>query len=206
MDRFIHIHIPKTAGSTRAWIFERLPYCNVHSENVYLAGVKKRVHDYEKYDIITGHFFADVYDHLPLVTFLRDPVERVISHYAHFQRSYKAYAADDAKGGLPWDYKYGYPPKSIDIIEFAEMWPNLMSSYVKGGNFSYVGVMEDFNVCLYELSILFNFEMPVGYINYRVTKEKPHVTEDQREIIALVNSEDVGLYNDVKNIRKRRNG
>ena len=206
MKPFIHIHIPKTAGSTRAFIFQKIYGGKIHAESVYLAGVNKRVPDYEKYDLITGHFFACVYDHLPLVTFLRDPVERVISHYDHFYKAYGSYAADDAKGGLPWDYSNPYPLRDIGIIEFAETWSNLQTKYVAGGNFEYIGVMEEFDNCLYELSILFDFEFPSEYKSYRVRliEKKSKVSDINREIIAHLNKEDMELYEDVVNVRKGR--
>ncbi len=154
-----------------------------------------------------GHFFADVYDHLPLVTFLREPVSRVISHYRDFKIKYKAFSANDAKGGLPWDYSNSYPSQDINILEFAEIWPNLMTRYVKGGSFEYVGIMEEMDQCLRELGELFGFDVPRKYEYYRATPEhkKIIIEASVKREIARINREDVELYNDVIMVREKAN-
>lgn len=60
----------------------------------FFSGGKKhnpKVEDYSKYKIVHGHFLANKFDdfnNIKLITFLRDPAQRVISNYYFFKRNF----------------------------------------------------------------------------------------------------------------------
>lgn len=83
-------HIPKTAGTSLRNSLERLFPCSGHNDywftDKYLSDTKSNL---EGYRLLSGHFgmippLVSARRHRMLV-FLRDPVERVFSHYLHIK-------------------------------------------------------------------------------------------------------------------------
>ena len=87
------MHIPKTAGSTFRAILEvnfgkaaiQKLYSREKMDAFLEQGCKKRT------EVVAGHLSQDVIASFPtegrIVTFLRDPVARVLSHYNHLSNS-----------------------------------------------------------------------------------------------------------------------
>jgi hypothetical protein len=145
---FISIHIPKTAGTALAKIFEdtskrRVMFdygseWDIVSVRTCPPEVKEHsdfIRNYFWY--LHGHFhylkYADVFSGSPVITTVRDPVERVISQYLHVLRSgdrnikqHKLVmdgdinVVDFAKfkyiGNAQWYYLEGRPIKDYDFI------------------------------------------------------------------------------------------
>src|SRR5262245_21353372 len=87
------MHIPKTAGTSTRWIAEQqYPVGTIHQlypghEPQIVALVEAaRLRDSA---VVMGHFRFGLHDRLPgggrYVTFLRNPIDQVISHYHHLQ-------------------------------------------------------------------------------------------------------------------------
>ena len=85
------LHIPKTAGTT----FFEILHANVPSSEVCPAYLWRELlalprESLSSYRLFRGHFYAylDVVVPQPLetLTFLRNPIERSLSHYAHIRR------------------------------------------------------------------------------------------------------------------------
>ena len=82
------LHIPKTAGTTfhtfLASRFAEDEVCPAHTWHDLVALSAEQIGGYS---FIWGHFYAYLHRHVPqplrYVTFLRDPVERALSHYGH---------------------------------------------------------------------------------------------------------------------------
>lgn len=111
----VSIHMPKTAGSSfRASLEEAFgagfrpdyadyplacPVAERHAAALEY-GLAVEPGDFAGVTCVHGHFLPIKYlllaDHLPcrFVTWLREPVERLISHYFYWQRSYDADATD----------------------------------------------------------------------------------------------------------------
>lgn len=92
MQTFYFLHIPKTAGSTFCFsvlpeIFEADRICHAHDYPQLLPMLAEGL---EKYRLFRGHFYYFFTRLLPvrptILTFLRDPVDRVLSLYDHICR------------------------------------------------------------------------------------------------------------------------
>jgi hypothetical protein len=102
-DTVVFLHIPKTAGNTVTWLLDRhyaadrryaVPTSpkEIPPLEEILAGLRSLPPDQlQRLDLLTGHFPYGVHAALPrrarYMTFVRDPVERVVSLY-HYIRSH----------------------------------------------------------------------------------------------------------------------
>ncbi len=98
---FVSIHIPKTAGTAVAKIFDDSSYRRImydygseRGEEVRICPDATRKHrDFiaAHFKYLHGHFhylkYADVFANSPFIATVRNPVDRVISQYSHIARS-----------------------------------------------------------------------------------------------------------------------
>ena len=131
--------------------------------------------------VITGHFLIGKYAHLnrPFVTFFRDPVDRLISHY---------YWARD---------RFGAENIGISLREFAERYPNYMSYIIDHdlNKIAFVGITERYEESVKKFSRWSGSKPPKNVPRVHPGKYKPEdVSEEDREFIAEINGEDYDLY------------
>lgn len=196
IDKFIFLHILKTAGTTiRHNIFEM----NFKGKYVYDGMFKPRLSGfrgsnspvifenqpypkgYKKRDIIFGHFKYDKYQHLnlPMFSFIRHPVDRMISQYYYHRKFYEKKGID------------------MNLIKFSKLWKNHMS-YVLGDleQYKYIGVVENLQESLNNMCDIIGIKQPNIIIPKRVAKyDKPG--KKIRNKIANINSEDMELYENI---------
>ncbi len=92
-SRVIFLHIAKTAGTSIVQFFrDRMPseLITSHGEFLQFSGTQEeRVDQLKKYQFLSGHFgyrdIAPLLEESYSFTFLRDPVDRVMSLYKFFQ-------------------------------------------------------------------------------------------------------------------------
>jgi hypothetical protein len=206
--KFIIIHIPKTAGtslreniikplfgdavlydkSVKLPLKEQLIRIN-DSEIGYNWDSENLPPNYDNYDVIMGHFPIQKYEHLgwPTITFLRDPVERVLSHY------YFWYIND----GFTSDFT---------IFKFAKAYANIMTKQI-GSDLSkldFIGLTEYFDESLYRFAKQFDLVLPKDRTKYRVGANRMQLTEGARESIEALNKQDYELYNEVLKEYRRK--
>lgn len=199
--KFVYHHVLKTAGTTfRKYILDkhfRGRYCYDDTFKIHkneFVTIKEANHpiifepqqypkDYDKHDVIFGHFVWTKYDHLkrPKVVFLRDPVERIISNYFYYEGFYKN--------------KLGR--KEYNIFEFMEddLWKNHMS-YVLGDitKYDFVGIVENYYASIRKFCNFFGIPKPGNIIETRRSKNKKAVSANIRNKIRDLNIEDQRLY------------
>lgn len=195
----VSIHIPKCGGTSFRHVLQAL-----HGDRLFLnygaifnraqarpgvvpAGTR----------CIHGHFFADAFDDLfsgrRLITWVRHPVERVVSNYHHFLRSPDL--RDDCCRTLL--------EQKLTLRQFAELdWMrNESTRYLAGkkiGEFAFVGVAERFLESLRLFGEEFGYLVPLAppRENLNPTRESsryPMSDEDYAHILSL-NSLDLAWY------------
>lgn len=208
----ISVHIPKTAGMSFGsslrdvygdrlfWAYETQPrlYSNL---SIQLSWLKCKVSHMvrtrriiRKYDAIHGHFFADAFEHLPVpkqyCVFMRDPVERVISHYLFWKERYEKFRREGRK-----------PPRlslwtqmienEMSLTEFAAS-PGMVKFYpvflgrMPMDRFDFVGLMEEYSTSLQLFEKVFGIKLQE--IKTNVTSRAPY-----SEMLSSVDLENVRL-------------
>jgi hypothetical protein len=168
LSKIAFIHVPKTGGKTfRLLLAEKFPIKN----------------------IVGGHNRFDMFEHLPKVTWVRDPVERVISHYYFWYRYWINHPKKISKRQAP----KRIPPKSImrffkhtrpdvknnkalerymvdsptdcSLRKFAELFPNTITTYL-GADLSiyrFIGITEHYKDSLKLFDVSFGFGLHTIY-------------------------------------------
>lgn len=205
LPKFIFVHIVKTGGTSFRKNFLNIIYRNRYvCDSLYKSklgrskntkkrnlsrewipiidlNITEKVEIDKNVDVIFGHFRHFKYDYLkwPYGTFLRDPIERIISAYFYYRMLFK----DD-----------------IGIRDFAEIFPNHMS-YVIGDDltkFEFVGITEKFDESLDRFCKLFNihWKKRVTQRQRDNTINKQKVSLKDRDYIRSLNEKDYILYNE----------
>lgn len=200
------IHIPKTAGTSFRKALEerygdRLAFYygrNDPKTDPSLAGVTRRdlasrlpLLEARGVEVLHGHYrFKDVRSAVTapdrqLWTWLRDPVERVASHYYFYrERPVTASLGDDVRtGGL-----------SLERFAEAHKMRNMQTRYLMGADitqFAFVGLTERFEL---GLAMLFGDDAPRLPMRYNATGRKDDVADDMRGRLAGLNARDAALY------------
>lgn len=96
--RYYFFHIPKTAGtSVTAWL-EQCGRFTVFPEHLWSRLLAWPPESLADYDLFRGHFYRGLHRYLdvPLTpfVFLRNPIDRSISHWEHIRRSPDHYFHD----------------------------------------------------------------------------------------------------------------
>jgi hypothetical protein len=229
------VHIPKTAGGTVTNMLARAySKSGVNAAGNYMTGpeqaarkVTRRPGGWEAWQrkggrVTIGHVPYRVFrEHLPLdtvyMTFLREPVDRVLSHYyrhihrpdlqpanrvqARERRRERAASLEEALvetrlpqvRNLATRFLCGYPTRDEDLAASA-----LENAKANLRNFWFVGIQERFEESLVLLQRMLGLDL-VPYLNRHVSVEgrRPavhEITDAQRALIEEHNSLDVELY------------
>ena len=218
----ISVHIPKTAGTSF-----RNTLKSVYGEeavirlDIDMIGGRDRLRvNLEDYDdrilpkfarIVHGHFCpADLYDRFtmsrdtPIITWLRNPVDRVISNYYYLAKRL-AEELDEKGKGLNILSKM-----QRTLMEYArDDWnKNRISKFLQGvtlDQLAFVGIQEHYTEDLRALAELLNWkEFPE--FRHNTTPNKYEVSPEERAEIAALNELDVALYKEATKLRNKRLG
>jgi len=215
----ISVHIPKTAGTAfssllRQHFGERLylDYADrplaPHFAWRRLASRWKRVTSFDAsaHDCIHGHFIADKYDFLGSaarhVAWLRDPVERVASHY-HYWRRVPDLRNVDCRRLIE---------QRLDLEQFAEMprMRNVASRFFAGKRpreFFFIGLVEDAAASaarFHRLTGIGIGGMPMENLGDPAEAPLLELSPALRARIEALNRADRTLYDEAANLLARR--
>jgi hypothetical protein len=213
----IFLHLPKTAGSTLRRILER-QYGSDAVLGLYESTFGDEVatltpEQMGSTRVIAGHFYFGVHEHLSgpwsYLTFLREPVERVVSHYHFVRRQPEHYLHEAALAmSLPEYVRFcgeaepnndqtrllaGAAMASADGTSAPAMLPAAKRNL---DSHAAVGLTEAFDASLVLMRRVFGWGRPF-YVRQNVREQRSgsqSVPADEREVIRTYNALDVELY------------
>jgi hypothetical protein len=220
----VSLHLPKTAGMSFSKSlgdyfgkdllldYEDAPMVKTGFERArgaLNASIQIADQGLQDYQCVHGHFLPVKYLLLSttvkvtFITWVRDPVERLLSHYFYWQRSY------DPRTSLPHHRKFIEEKWSLERFCLGPEFRNIYTKYLWGfplHNFEFIGVSEfyadDFN---FFSSAYFARKIPVYQENAggKVGK-KYEIDESLRKKIEAYHQEDMDIYEEALKARAKR--
>ncbi|WP_020539522.1 sulfotransferase domain-containing protein [Lewinella cohaerens] len=202
----ISIHIPKTGGTTLYAILKQV-YGDKLSKSyrrrdliaeTSLAGVFAP-YTSDRVTVLHGHFHYLEIKHLhqttgtKLITWLRDPVKRILSNYHFFK------ALFDHPERNPLDYERNKHRSHQTLMEYAALpeCQNRMDLFLNGAvlqDFFFIGIQDNFES---DLKLLANkLDWPNVSIPFKNVTSRPSGLPNKEELEQLIswNIKDVALY------------
>lgn len=229
----IFTHIPKTAGSTISTIIRRqYDKASIHVSRTKriprlppLESSRGRIADLKamsdeqraKIDVFTGHEGFGVHELLPrqctYITVMRDPVDRIISHYYYVLRrpkhrlydeittkkmSLKDYAASGLSTELDNSQTKYLAGLETPYLKYGEYSDDILGAAVENiqKHFSVVGLQERFDETMLLLEKALGWKRPL-YVKANVTDTRPRkedLSADTLSTIEKYNELDIELY------------
>lgn len=220
MLKVISIHIPKTAGSTFSQILSKT-YGKERLLKIYgMRGVPETIDlsifprkEVRKARILHGHFRYSQMSQIIkkkkplLITWVRDPVDRVISNYFYSMYRIREGIASEDKNMM----------RNFSLLEYANELENrnMMSWFMEGSildDYFFIGRKEAFQQDLIELGRKLKwppvFKLPhqkdgSAFIhNNDCTTQYNDITASMKAEIAVLNKNDIRLYNEILNSKR----
>jgi len=211
----VSLHIPKTAGTS----FRNILKAVYGEEQVVRFDINRFVAiENEEFTekrlpshirVIHGHFpynklmeLVAIPQGVPVITWLRDPVERVISNYYYLSKILREELNEEEK-----DLNI-LAKMQKTLLEYACAAPNQnrMSSFLQGSSledFFFIGFTDHYADDLKDLAQMLGWEdYPV--LEHNITGEKPDVDEETLNKIKELNSKDIEIYNSALQLREER--
>jgi len=214
--KLISLHIPKTAGTSFRNILKSV-YGSKHvvrfdiKDSGHMLMDEKLVRSQtlpKSVHVIHGHFryrrLVEAFDvsELPLITWIRNPIERVVSNY-YYLASVLAKRVDEDGKDLNIVNRM-----MKTLMEFAceERNQNRISKFLDGASlddFHFIGVQDFFNEELKELSRLMNWPEAKPVTDNRTEGKRLCEDPEILEEIGRLNADDMDLYSEVMNRKNR---
>lgn len=223
LPTIVFLHLSKTGGTT-LWDILNLEYSSSKiypqlKKSEYANFISSVNSSYKFYDVISGHIPFGIHKYLErevtYFTFLRDPVERIISDYFYVLRekehhhneliiknkmSLAEYVEMSDKGNGQVAALAGcLSNKNLDKTTLHKAKENLNNKMF------FVGLTEEFDASILILKNLLGWLIEPYYIKKNVTKFRPQKPDFNKETIKLIkekNQLDIDLYEYAKQIFK----
>jgi Sulfotransferase family len=200
----ISVHVPKSAGTSFRLVLGEV--CGARIWDNYGTIFSREQARAELVppgvNFIHGHFLADAFDDLfpksQLVTWVRHPVERLVSNYHHFLRT------PDMRDNCCRELH----ERGLSLREFADLdWMrNETSRYLANkpvGDFEFVGISERFNESILQFCETFGYRnaarFPHDNVNPDRKSERYELSREDREHILSRNAADLEWYHQAVN-------
>jgi hypothetical protein len=196
----VSIHVPKCAGTSFRHVLDRM-YGNRIWYNYGAIFCREQAREGvvpPGTEIIHGHFLGDSFDGLypqrQLLTWVREPVERVVSNYFHFLR------APDMRDTCC----QALHERKLGLREFAELdWMrNLSSRYLAQkplDEFQFVGISERFGESMAQFCQVYGIKNEIGLPRVNTNPDRRtdryEISVADRAFIQDLNAIDLAWYN-----------
>jgi hypothetical protein len=219
----IFLHVQKTGGSTIRGILRReygqdviagIP--GVFNHELLQETIEQRKSEYDAIDVLSGHMVFGAHRHLPpgytYITFLRDPVDRVISDYYYVLRTpshdYHEPVATDGyslseyvESGITF-YTNNLHARLIsgegEHVPFGECTPAMADKAIRNleEHPSVVGLTEHFDKSIILMKQRLGWSLPFYRVQNSTSNrpQKDEVSESDRALIQEYNAIDQSLY------------
>jgi hypothetical protein len=210
--KILFVHIPKTAGTSFRFAAQnyfgkentfydygpssmetsQVILKNVHEErDLYELSQKFARHDKL---FLSGHFSVENYmylfETLNVISFVRNPMEQVVSHYNHFKKD------------------HGYEKELKDFVK-EERFKNIQARCLKAKPselFGFIGITEQYEKSIEMINAYYDINLEVFSENINKDKEVKYnsLSNGMKKLIMKENKEDFILYEKAKKIFENR--
>ncbi len=197
--RYASIHIPKTAGTSfHAFLSNYFDTSHAIKRREVADGSWLGALSHE---VVHGHvtykeFRPFLTSEVRLLTWLRDPVARVVSNYRFFIRG-----LNDPNYRNPTTYAINAHRKSESLLEYAarEETQNVMTKYLAGAELNslfFIGLVEDLEGSMNRLSALLSPEInaPTSLDHLNKLGTSPSISSEIQATVSKYNQKDIDLY------------
>ncbi|MEL6866383.1 MAG: sulfotransferase family 2 domain-containing protein [Bacteroidota bacterium] len=216
--QLVSVHIPKTAGTSfRNILKQTYGEEGVIRLDINLGNEKIRVNQQafegkkldKKVKVLHGHFSPELLHkyfaigpEVPTITWLRHPVDRVISNYYYLEKRLKEELQEQAKG-LNILSKM---QRSLLEYAHAQVNRNRIGKFLRGTELEdlhFIGIQDYFSEDLHQMAKAMNWG-GITELRHNITGSKYEVSEADRQKIAELNETDMALYEKALRIREQR--
>jgi|UPI0005920FF0 hypothetical protein len=159
--------------------------------------------------VLHGHFswqhlnnILELPPDIPKITWLRDPVERVVSNYFYLAKRLREILDEEGRGVNILTKM----ERSLTEYAQAAINQNRMSKFLEGldlKDFRFVGILEQMDEDLQHMADAMGWAIQEAYQHNATGKRKREITPEERAVIEACNAKDLALYQEAMELRKQ---
>ncbi len=215
----LSFHIPKSAGTSFRNMLRDVygPDAVLRFDTPLRGGGKFRVEQQpftgralpNRVRVLHGHFswqhvnnILELPRGIPKITWLRDPVERVVSNYFYLAKRLREILDEEGRGVNILTKM----ERSLTEYAQAEINQNRMSKFLEGldlKDFRFIGILEYMDEDLQQMAETMGWAIQEAYQHNATGKRKREITPEERAVIEACNVEDRALYQRALELRKQ---
>ena len=215
--KLISLHIPKSAGTS----FQNTLIQIYGSNQVARLDIKPQINkillngveiddkaNLSQFDVLHGHFtLTSLYRHfpslqsLPTITWLRNPVERVLSNYNYLSEMLVGYLKEFEQNRTILDKMM----KTLDEFIHSDINRNVMHQHLEGfslDQFEYIGIIENYEKDLAEMAKHFSWKNAHSS-KVNITQFHPTIDNILRKKIEQLNEKDMIIYQEALSLKQK---
>jgi Sulfotransferase family len=215
--KLVSLHIPKSAGTSfqntliEIYSTKKVARLNIKPQinKLFLNGMEiDDTTNLSNFDVLHDHFSLNsLYHHfpflesLPLVTWLRNPVDRVLSNYYYLNEILVGFLEEHEQNRTILDKMM----KTIDEFIHSDINRNLIHQHLTGYSlnyFKFIGIVENYDNDLAQMAKHFSWPLPISK-KMNVSKFRRKVDDTLRKTIELLNEKDMAIYQEALSLKQQ---